>query len=187
MLHSRKRRPVVVVNCGGYENLKRMVRLMLKRRELIEALKQLDLRIAIAADRDKKPAESVRGLLSSMGLRVTEDVAITIEFGGGAKLTMHIVEQGGLGSAATGEVEDELRKLVEALKPELQRLAEKVEEIYKPLTDKQKLLIYLALLEHKPKIRELYELFKEIMASASREAVEQNLKNLVKNLGKALK
>jgi len=180
----------IIVDCGGYENLKEMTRLLLdKRREsLIKVLKQLDLRIAIAADRDKKPAESIRGLLSSIGFQVTEGDVITIEFSSGAKLAIHIVEQGGEGGTATGEVEDELRKLVEALKPELQYIAKKIEETYEPLTDKQKLLIYLALLEREPKIREFYEILRrEIMATASRDTIEQNLENLVKNIEKALK
>jgi len=180
---------VIIVDCGGYENLREMTRQLLKhrRRELLEVLKQLDLRIAIAADRDKKPAESIRGLLSSMGFQVTEGDIITIEPSNGTKLAIHIVEQGDEGGTATGEVEDELRKLVEALKPELQRIAKKVEETYGSLTDKQKMLIYLALLERKPKIRELYEIFREIMAKASRDTIEQNLENLVKNIEKALK
>jgi len=178
---------VVIVNCRGYENLRNMTRQLLKRRELREVLKQLDLHIAIAADRDKKPVESIRGLLASMGFQVTEGDVITIEFSGGAKLAIHIVEQGGEGGTTTGEVEDELRKLVEALKPELQHIAKKVEDVYEPLTDKQKLLIYLALLEHKPKIRELYEILGEIMVVASRDVIEQNLESLVKSLEKALK
>jgi len=178
----------IIVDCGGYENLKEMTRRLLKRRELLEVLKQLDLCIAIAADRDKKPAESIRGLLSSMGFQVTEGDVVTIEFSSGAKLAIHIVEQGGEGDTATGEVEDELRKLVEALKPELQHIAKKIEETYEPLTDKQKLLIYLALLEREPKIREFYEILRrEIMATASRDTIERNLESLVKNLEKALK
>jgi len=177
---------VAIVNCGGYENLKKMTRQLLKRRELIEVLKQLDLRIAIAADRDKKPVESIRGLLSSMGFRATEGDVITVELSNGTKLTVHIIEQGGEEGTATGEVEDELRKLVEALKPELQHFAKKIEETHGPLTDKQKLLIYLALLERKPKIRELRELLRDVMATASGEIMKQNLENLVKNLRKAL-
>ena len=181
---------ITIVDCKGYENLKNTIRLLLDKQKdlLIKVLKQLDLRIAIAADRDKKPAESIRGLLSSMGFQVTEGDVLTIEFSGGAKLAIHIVEQGGEGGTATGEVEDELRKLVEAVKPELQHIAEKIEEIYKPLTDKQKLLIYLALLEREPKIRELYEILRrEVIATASRDTIEQNLESLVKNLEKALK
>jgi len=175
---------VVIVNCGGYENLKNMTRRLLKRRELLEALRQLDIRIAVAADRDKNPAESIRGVLSSMGLQATGGDALTVELGG-AKLAIHVIEQGGEGDVATGEIEDELRKLVEALKPELQHIAKRVEEIYKrSLTDKQKLLIYLALLERKPKIRELYELFRKAVAEASRDAVEHL--GLAKGLGKAL-
>jgi len=176
----------IIVNCGGYENLKEMTKRLLKRRELTEALEQLDLRIAIAADRDVKPRESIRGLLASKGFRVAGGDAITVEFGGGAKLTIYVVEQGSGEATATGEMEDDLRRLVEALKPELQRFAEKVEEVYGPLTDKQKLLIYLALLEHKPRIRELYELVKEVLATANREVVERNLENLIRSLGKAL-
>jgi len=176
----------VIANCGGYENLKntfRQLLLRLRRRKLLEALRQLDIRIAIAADRDKNPAESIRGVLSSMGLQTTGGDALTVELGG-AKLTIHVIEQGGEGGTATGEIEDELRKLVETLKPELQRAAEKIEEAYGPLTDKQKLLIYLALLERKPKIRELYELFREAVEAASRDAVEHL--GLAKGLGRAL-
>ena len=174
---------VVIVNCGGYENLKNMIRRLLKRRELLEALTQLDIRIAIAADRDKNPAESIRGLLSSMGLQATGGDTLTVEFGG-AKLAIHVIEQGDEWGTATGEIEDELRKLVETLRPELQRAAEKVEEAYGPLTDKQKLLIYLALLERRPKIRELYELFREAVAAASRDAILSL--GLAKGLGRAL-
>jgi len=177
----------VITNCGGYENLKNMIRqllLRLRRRKLLEALRQLDLRIAIAADKDKNPTESIRGLLSSMGLQATGGDTLTVELGNGAKLTIHLIEQGGEGGTATREIEDELKKLVETLRPELQRAAEKVEETYGPLTDKQKLLIYLALLERKPKIRELYELFREAVAAASRDAILSL--DLAKGLGKAL-
>jgi len=174
---------VVVVNCGGYENLKNMIKQLLTHPELPEVLSQLDIRIAVAADRDKSPAESIRGVLSSMGLQATGGDTLTVELGR-AKLTIHIIEQGGEGGTATGEIEDELRKLVETLKPELQRAAEKIEEAYGPLTDKQKLLIYLALLERKPKIRELYELFREAVAAASRDAILSL--GLAKGLGKAL-
>ena len=177
----------VIANCGGYENLKNMIRqllLRLRRRKLLEALRQLDLRIAVAADRDKNPAESIRGVISSMGLQATGGDALTVELGNGAKLTIHVIEQGGEGGTATGEIEDELRKLVETLRPELQRAAEKVEEAYGPLTDKQKLLIYLALLERRPKIRELYELFREAVAAASRDAILSL--GLAKGLGRAL-
>jgi len=165
----------VIVNSRGYENLRNTIRQLLTQPELPEVLSQLDLRIAIAADRDKSPAESIRGLLSSMGFQATGGDAITIEFGNGAKLAIHVVEQGDEGGTATGEIEDELRKLVEALKPELQHIAKRVEETYGPLTNKQKLLIYLALLEHKPKIRELYGLFREIIETASGNIIEQNL------------
>jgi len=175
---------IVIVNSRGYENLRNTIKQLLTQPELPEALSQLDLRIAVAADKDKNPAESIRGVLSSMGLQTTKGDALTVELGTGAKLTIHVIEQGGEGGTATGEIEDELRKLFEALRPELQRAAEKVEEAYGPLTDKQKLLIYLALLERKPKIRELYELFRETIAAASRDAVEHL--GLVKGLGKAL-
>jgi len=176
----------LIANCGGYENLKNMIRqllLRLRRRKLLEALRQLDLRIAVAADKDKNPTESIRGLLSSMGLQATGGDTLTVELGG-AKLTIYVIEQGDEGGTATGEIEDELRKLVETLRPELQRAAEKVEETYGPLTDKQKLLIYLALLERRPKIRELYELFREAVAAASRDAILSL--GLAKGLGKAL-
>jgi len=184
---------VIIVDCGGYENLKEMTRLLLSKRKelLIKVLKQLDLRMVIAADRDKKPVESIRGLLSSlrssMGFQVTEDDAIAIEFGNGTKLVIHIVEQGGEADTATGGVEDELRKLVETLEPKLQHITKKIEETYEPLTDKQKLLIYLALLERKPKIREFYEILRKIMATISRDTIERSLENLVKSLEKALK
>ncbi|WP_193322840.1 hypothetical protein [Pyrobaculum calidifontis] len=175
---------IVIVNSRGYENLRNTIRQLLTQPELPEALGQLDLRIAVAADRDKNPTESIRGVLSSMGLQATGGDTLTVELGNGAKLAIHVIEQGGEGDTATGEIEDELRKLVETLKPELQHAAKKVEEIYGPLTDKQKLLIYLALLERKPKIRELYELFREAVAAASRDAIEHL--GLAKGLGKAL-
>jgi len=184
---------VIIVDCGGYKNLKEMTRLLLDKQKelLIKVLKQLDLCIAIAADRDKKPVESIRGLLSllrsSLGFQVTEGDIVTIKFSSGTKLTIHIVEQGREGDTATGEVEDELRKLVEAVKPELQHIVKKIEESYEPLTDKQKLLIYLALLRDKPKIRKFYEILRGIMAAASRDTIERNLENLVQNLEKALK
>jgi len=174
---------IVIVNSRGYENLRNTIRQLLTQPELPEALGQLDLRIAVAADRDKNPTESIRGVLSSMGLQATGGDTLTVELGG-AKLTIYVIEQGDEGGTATGEIEDELRKLVETLRPELQRAAEKVEEAYGPLTDKQKLLIYLALLDRKPKIRELYELFREAVAAANRDAILSL--DLVKGLGKAL-
>jgi len=176
----------VIANCGGYENLKNTIRQLLprlRRRKLPEALRQLDLRIAVAADKDKHPTESIRGLLSSMGLQATGGDVFTVELGG-AKLAIYVIEQGGEGGTATGEIEDELRKLVETLRPELQRAAEKVEEAYGPLTDKQKLLIYLALLDRRPKIRELYELFREAVTAAGRDVILSL--GLAKGLEKAL-
>lgn len=59
--------------------------------------------------------DSIKGLLSSVGAHVISisDRALSIRLGESATLTIYVIEQGGEEVAATGEMGDEPRILIE--------------------------------------------------------------------------
>ena len=149
---------LALIQCGGYENIKGMLRMLLKRRELVEALKQTRFNIIVAADLDKDPIKSIKDTVASLHLPVearNNHIAVKVQ---GQNLNIRIIQQGYKKPGATGQIEDNLEGLLKTLYPELIEAIKVIEETTKEKLDsKQKLLIYLALLEQKPKIRNLYE------------------------------
>ncbi len=64
---------VIVINCGGYEQIKSMLKFLLKRSELKDVIKDLKLCFIVLADRDKKSLESIIGLLHSLRFKVAKE------------------------------------------------------------------------------------------------------------------
>ncbi len=50
----------IVINCGGYERIKTMLKLLLRRSELRDIISNFDLSFVIIADKDKEPLASIR-------------------------------------------------------------------------------------------------------------------------------
>ncbi len=180
---------VVLINCGGFDNIKSLLRMLLRREELKEAARELDLRLVIAADKDKRPLESLRGLLSSMSVASTllNERVLMVELSPDTRLKIYVVEQGTSGEGATEEVEDELEKLIESARPELQSVARRIEEeIRTVLSSKQRFSIYLALLNPRIKARLLREYLRELLASIDADTLRRGLQNIARSLGEAL-
>lgn len=173
-------------NCGGYDNLKTTIRQLFKRRELIDVAREYEVRVVVAADKDMKPYESVRSILESMGFQVIEAKGMKVKLGEGAEVTIHVIEQGGEGGSSTGEVEDELQKLLENVKPELGNIVNQISGTHGPLTSKQKLLISLALLKPKPKIRSLRGDIEELLNTINDDLLRVGLRNIVEKISEAL-
>lgn len=177
---------MLLVNSGGYDNLKRLIRELLEYEELQRSLREYDVRIVVAADSDMRPRDSIRGLLSSMNLKVQEDNVITVEFPEGVKLRVYVIEQGSEEGILTGEIEDELSKLVEELRSDLRFIVEKIEEIHGLLDNKQRLLVYIALSRSKPKIRSVQHEIKILLDEADVNVMRRCLKGIVGGLEEAL-
>lgn len=139
---------MAVCNCSGVENIKEALKLLLKRRELAEALRDTAIHIVIAADRDKRPTQAIKDMLQSLGYTPAESGGTTVIPPLG--LPIHVIEQGGREDTATGQIEDELLKLVELVHPGLTQAAARLEEAHGALDNK---LLYLALLNRRPGIR----------------------------------
>lgn len=181
---------VILINCGGFEGLRVAMRHLLKRGELKEVVREFELHLVIAADKDKNPLESLRGLLSSMNAKVESVMGriLVTELLRGIKVRIHVLEQGVSGEGATGEIEDELGKLIEIGKPELQSAVRSVEEVlHTTLTSKQKLLIYLALLNPKIKTRLLSRALKEVLTEIDVDVIRHGLQDILKNLEEVLR
>ncbi|ACB39443.1 hypothetical protein Tneu_0498 [Pyrobaculum neutrophilum V24Sta] len=173
---------VAMCNCSGVENIKETLKLLLKRRELAEALRDTAIHIVIAADRDERPAQAIKDMLQSLGYTPAESGGTTVIPPLG--LPIHVIEQGGREDTATGQIEDDLLKLVELVHPDLTQAAARLEEAHGALDNKQKLLLYLALLNRRPGIRKLYKAVKRLLKNADETALRQALKNIVEQLDK---
>lgn len=192
------KRHVVLVNCGGYERAKKLLKLLLKRYELPYALEEFETTLAIAADMDKNPLEGVKGVLNSLKNTLnlefetanhnTIEVLIGRGHGKQARLEIHVIEQGLHDNNSTRQIEDELQNILEEAAKHLatdKNLVDMVRE-NNNLTSKQKLLIYLALLDNKIKVRKLLDKLNEILDRVERDILAKGLKNLVEKLEKTL-
>lgn len=177
---------IVLVNCEGYDNINFMLKLLLARREFLDVVKELDLKLVIAADRDRRPMESIRNALRSWGLPVSGEGLLNVGLPNGVQLVVHVVEQGSEAEGATGEVEDELAELAEVLEPRLQNAIKRVEEACGELSSKQKLLLFLALARPRPKVRELNKELEEILRAADENLLKQGLRKIMESLSAAL-
>lgn len=178
--------PIVLINSGGHDNLTGYIRQLLKRREIIDLARKLELYIVIAADRDRRPYKSIRDLLASMGYQVTGNRIMKIVLEGDTELFICVIEQGEGEGSSTGEIEDHLQKLFEMLRPEFIRILKEINNAHGSLTDKQKLLIYLALMREKPKIRALREEIKEILEATDNEILRKSLSKIIEILDRIL-
>jgi len=108
------RADIVLIDCGGFDAIKLCLRRLMSRPELGEAVKAGLKAVIIAADLDKNPHESLKGLLASLASNVAEeDEALKLTVNN-TTVKVHITAQGLKGrSDATMEIEDHLEELAE--------------------------------------------------------------------------
>jgi len=186
-------RYVILLNCGGYEYIKKLLKLILKRHELSTALRKSEVVIAIAADRDKNPFKDIETALSSLNIEFRPQqhniLEISIGYEQQTKLRIHVIEQGmQTNNKVTGEIEDELESMLEEVIGYLATEKNLVNAIRKTesLTTKQRFLLYLALLDHQIKIRKLFDKLNEVLNRADKDMLAKKLGSLVEKLEKAI-
>ncbi len=162
---------VIVVDCGGVENLKTYLRELLQS-EYVEDVVGAGLGVLVVSmDADSKPLESVRGVLASLGVTIGEvrghELAVSV---GRQRLAVRVVVQGGLDEV--GELEDDLDRLASQLDPMINEAAGVLEERLGRLTTKQRLGVYEALLVEN---RGLPHLVRELVRKASLEELRSKL------------
>lgn len=173
---------ITLINCGGYDNVVLVLRELLGRRhrELARAAVELALSIVVAADSDRDPLQGIKGVLASLGLKAREDGGIHVGLPNNAELAVYVIEQGGRGEGLTGEIEDDLSSFMESLDPELREAVEKIEEARGRLDSKQKLLIYLALRQARPKARSLlHGILRETLENSGHGELRRGFKGIV--------
>ena len=187
----RNRRPTVlriqntytiIVNCGGFEGIKTVIRrLLIRRSELLKAIKAGLDTIIVVADLDKSPISSLQGVLSSQGYspQVSNNIiVINVEK---LSLTFVIISQGHDETArkdATKQIEDYLEELASQLYDDIAKAINKLEEILNiSLNTKQKVLIYEAVLETKP--RAIPRIAEKLLEEASEEILAKVLEQVV--------
>jgi len=135
---------LVVLKCGGYENLKHYIKIMLESPSLVDAIDEGLRRLIIAADRDRSPVTSLYNVISSMGLKVAlQGNIITINVSNGRSLMLEVVEQGV--DEETRQLEDDLKSLVQQVWPIINEVIEKVKSAMGALNSKQTIGIYEAI------------------------------------------
>lgn len=165
---SGERTYVVLVDCGGFEGVKLTLKRILRRPELAEAPE--DICIVVAADADKYPLAAVRNIALSLDQRAQVRGNYASVEVSGRRIGIAVVEQGympGDGPGHTGQIEDNLEEFTARLHPHLAGVIEDLERrLGEKLDAKQRLLVYLALLSRKPKIRNLYRAVGELLEEA---------------------
>jgi len=136
----------IIINCRGYENLKRYIREILCHEDIVNAVKEGLNILIVSADRDKNPSLSIRGLLSSIQLNVIEkdyqELLVNIN---NEEILVKIVEQGL--SEGTMELEDDIEKLAVQQQPKISEAIEILEKIPKKrFNSKQKVGIFEAIM-----------------------------------------
>lgn len=162
---------VLIVEAGGYSALQAALRELLRRAGepdsgLARLAREHEVHVVIVADRDVEPLQGMGGLLASLGLSpAAVGGAWELEVGGGGRIRLRVLEQGVPGG--TGQIEDELQAAVAAARPDVAARARCLGE----LTPKQKLLVYLALLGERPKVRQLAGELAEVLKAADEAAL----------------
>ena len=164
-----------------------MFKLLLRRNELIDVIYEFRTYFVIIADRDKKPLESIKGLINSLGLQVIENRGVLNVKINEHNLSICIIQQGHSGEGSTGQIEDNLRELIETIRLDLRRAINNIEDIMGSLNDKQKLMIYLALLERRIKFRNIHEVIKDIIEELDVGALRSGLKDIIRSLESLVK
>ena len=185
---------IFLISYEDFEELKLILRSLISELNRLvkvypEAFEKLNLHIAIAADRDYRPAENIKEMFTSLGLTVTGKKPLKVKLIGKIELPIHVIEQGESEDITTGGIEDLLTRLIEVQRPELQELIKEIEKTYgSKLTGRQRFLIYLALLDNKPRIKSLYNTLREkILEQVDEAKIRQTLQNIITALEEALR
>ena len=174
---------VVLAGCGGFDNLRRMLRELLKRRD--ELVHGGLCKIVLVGDADKDVKQSIQGVVSSVLRRECKwhGPFIRVETSEGV-LCLAGVVQGLVGEGKTGQLEDLVEDLAIKIHADLNRVVEALEKtLKKRLSSKQVVAIFAALLARDQSKERLTA---ELWAVAGAREFEQ-LRNLIPELEEALK
>ena len=169
---------IVLAGCGGLENARTMLRVLLGRRD--ERVRGGLRKIVLVGDADKAVKRSVQGVVSSVLRRGCRwhGPFIRVESEEGV-LCLAGVAQGLTGEGKTGQLEDLIEDLAIKLYPNVKRAVEALEEVLaERLNSKQRVAVFAALLA---KDQSKERLTAELLARAGSGEVEQ-LKRLLPEL-----
>ncbi|RLG79998.1 MAG: hypothetical protein DRO40_11860 [Thermoprotei archaeon] len=135
----------VIIDCRGYENLKKHVREILLSESLEDAIKDGLSILVIAADKDKDPLNSIKGVITSIGFEVNvRDNIIHVNIDSHV-IQIMVLEQGRM--EGTMELEDDLELLAKQIEPELDKAITILEDrLGRRLSPKQRLGIFEAII-----------------------------------------
>ena len=173
---------VVLAGCGGFDNLKRMLRELLRRSD--ELIRGGLRKIVLVGDADKDVKQSVQGVASSVLGRECRwhGPFIRIETREGV-LCLAGVAQGLVGEGKTSQLEDLIEDLAIKVHADLKRVVETLEKtLKKRLSSKQMVAIFAALLARDQSKERLTA---ELWAGAGAREFEQ-LKRLIPELEEVL-
>ena len=137
---------IVLAGCGGFENARRMLRELLRRRD--ELIRGGLRKIVLVGDADKDVRQSVQGVASSVLGRGCEwhGPFIRVETEEGV-LCLAGVAQGLAGEGKTGQLEDLIEDLAVKLHPVVERAVRALEEaLAERLNSKRRVAVFAALL-----------------------------------------
>ncbi len=141
---------IAIVNCGGYDNVKRYLRELLKYEELIECIRQGLSNIIVSADKDKKPLESIPGVVDSVkpeiGFRVVRNKDyLEIILQDSITLTINLVEQGI--DHGVKALEDHIEEVAKQVESTIAKAIDEVEKVLgRKLNSKQRVGVYEAII-----------------------------------------
>ena len=135
----------VIIDCRGYENLKKHVREILLSESLEDAIKDGLSILVIAADKDKDPLNSIKGVITSIGFEVNvRDNIIHVNIDSHV-IQIMVLEQGRM--EGTMELEDDLELLAKQIEPELDKAITILEDrLGRRRSPKQRLGIFEAII-----------------------------------------
>ncbi len=173
---------VVLINSRGFDNLKETLKRLIKRKyELIKLIRNYSLNILVLADKDKNPSRSIYDSLANFlpGIELTEYNVIKLNIN---DLSLHVtvIEQGFATTQlpyATQELEDHIASILKRSFPELFEKIKKLNEV--GLDSKQLLLIYLALIYPRIKIRTLMRYIDRLMENVQLEEISQEFSKFI--------
>jgi len=164
---------VLLLNCRGYERLRKYVKEILESEYLIDAIKNGLNNLIIVADMDKNPLNSMKGLFASIGfIPKIENYNLHINVNN-HEIQIHIVEQG-----YQKEIEDDLEQLVRQVECKINKAISIFEEkLGMKLSPKQRLGIYEAVLVDNNGLPQLIDL---IIDKTDDQEIEKKLEKEMK-------
>lgn len=137
MVHKRdfivlkmKSKILVIIDCRGYDRLKYYLRELIDNDYFIESMDNGLVGIIVAANKDKSPMDSIYGILTSLGCRISRNsYCFKIAVMENRYFPIYIIEQGFKDGVRA--IEDELDQLAEQLDPVMAKAINTVEKILK--------------------------------------------------------